>query len=58
MSDLNETAAAVKEYNRHKRYKKRGVAAVLVKFGITYEALHMNQSGALVHVYRDGSVLM
>ena len=35
---------------------KRGLALTPVKFGISFTTAHLNQAGALVHVYKDGSV--
>ena len=35
---------------------KRGIALTPVKFGIAFTATHLNQAGALLHVYTDGSV--
>ena len=35
---------------------KRGLAITPVKFGISFTATFFNQAGALVLVYRDGSV--
>ncbi|KAL0435421.1 UNVERIFIED_CONTAM: Xanthine dehydrogenase 1 [Sesamum radiatum] len=40
------------------RWKKRGVAIVPTKFGISFTAKFMNQAGALVQVYTDGTVLV
>lgn len=37
---------------------KRGLALTPVKFGISFNATHFNQAGALVHVYTDGTVLV
>ena len=37
---------------------KRGLALTPVKFGISFNLVHLNQAGALVHVYADGSVLV
>ncbi len=37
---------------------KRGLALTPVKFGISFTLTHLNQAGALVHVYQDGSVHM
>jgi xanthine dehydrogenase large subunit len=37
---------------------KRGIAFTPVKFGISFNATHYNQAGALVHLYTDGSVLL
>src|SRR5438034_10997439 len=38
------------------RDDKRGLAITPVKFGISFTATFYNQAGALVLVYRDGSV--
>ncbi|MHA1536400.1 MAG: xanthine dehydrogenase molybdopterin binding subunit [Alphaproteobacteria bacterium] len=35
---------------------KRGIALTPVKFGISFTTTHLNQAGALVHVYTDGSI--
>jgi xanthine dehydrogenase large subunit len=37
---------------------KRGIAMTPVKFGISFTLTHLNQAGALVHVYQDGSIQM
>jgi xanthine dehydrogenase large subunit len=37
---------------------KRGLALTPVKFGISFNLKHLNQAGALVHVYTDGSILV
>uniref|UniRef100_A0A8D8Y3K1 xanthine dehydrogenase n=1 Tax=Cacopsylla melanoneura TaxID=428564 RepID=A0A8D8Y3K1_9HEMI len=46
------------EYNRKNRYRKRGVAIVPVTFGVAFETAFLNQAGAMVLVYTDGSVLI
>ncbi|CAH2076757.1 unnamed protein product [Thlaspi arvense] len=46
------------EFNSNNRWKKRGVAMVPTKFGISFTTKFMNQAGALVHVYTDGTVLV
>jgi len=48
----------VLQYNRLNRWKKRGVHLTPTKFGIAISSLFSNQAGALVHVYKDGSVLL
>uniref|UniRef100_K3WID5 Xanthine dehydrogenase n=1 Tax=Globisporangium ultimum (strain ATCC 200006 / CBS 805.95 / DAOM BR144) TaxID=431595 RepID=K3WID5_GLOUD len=45
-------------FNAQNRWKKRGVALIPCKFGISFTSKFMNQGGALVHVYTDGSVLV
>ena len=44
--------------NRFSSHLKRGIALTPVKFGISFTATHLNQAGALVHVYTDGSVML
>lgn len=43
---------------RKNRFRKKGLAIVPTKFGIAFTVLVLNQSGALVHIYIDGSVLI
>ncbi|MDE2384035.1 MAG: xanthine dehydrogenase molybdopterin binding subunit [Alphaproteobacteria bacterium] len=43
-------------FNARNRILKKGLALVPVKFGISFTFTQMNQAGALVHVYGDGSV--
>ncbi|ADE39622.1 xanthine dehydrogenase molybdopterin binding subunit [Candidatus Puniceispirillum marinum] len=47
---------AVELFNKANRYVKRGIALTPVKFGISFNSSFLNQAGALVHVYNDGSV--
>ena len=48
----------VEVFNRLNKYKKRGLMAIPTKFGLAFTARFLNQAGALVHVYTDGSVLV
>ena len=47
---------AVKTWNADNAIIKKGLALTPVKFGISFTLTHLNQAGALVHVYQDGSV--
>jgi xanthine dehydrogenase large subunit len=47
---------AVAAFNRENKIIKKGVAMMPVKFGISFNLPTLNQAGALVHVYTDGSV--
>ncbi len=47
---------AAAEHNRTARGTRRGVAVMPVCFGISFTNTMLNQAGALVHVYTDGSV--
>lgn len=57
-SAYNERRAQIEEYNKTHKWNKRGLAIVPTKFGISFTALFLNQAGALVHIYHDGSVLV
>jgi xanthine dehydrogenase large subunit len=49
---------AIRRWNAHSPVVKRGLALTPVKFGIAFTATPMNQAGALVHIYTDGSVML
>jgi xanthine dehydrogenase large subunit len=55
-SDYTARRAAVAAFNAAQSWRKRGIALTPVKFGISFTLTQMNQAGALVHVYTDGSV--
>ena len=55
-ADYRARRAAIREFNASSAILKRGIALTPVKFGISFTATHLNQAGALVHVYKDGSV--
>jgi xanthine dehydrogenase/oxidase len=48
----------ITDFNAKNKWNKRGLAIVPTKFGISFTALFLNQAGALVHIYHDGSVLV
>ena len=50
--------AEIARFNAESPILKRGLALTPVKFGISFTLTHLNQAGALVHVYQDGSVHM
>ena len=50
--------AEIAAFNATGEVLKRGLALTPVKFGISFNLVHLNQAGALVHVYGDGSVLV
>ncbi len=57
-SDYRARRSAVQAFNRSSPLLKKGLALTPVKFGIAFNVTHLNQAGALVHVYVDGSVLV
>jgi xanthine dehydrogenase large subunit len=56
--DYHRRRAALLEWNAASPVIKRGLALTPVKFGISFTATHLNQAGALLQVYTDGSVLL
>ncbi len=55
-SDYTARRAAVDTWNAENPILKKGIALTPVKFGISFTLTHLNQAGALVHIYQDGSV--
>ncbi len=57
-SDYTARRAEVAAFNAKSPILKKGLALTPVKFGISFNVVHYNQAGALVHVYTDGSILV
>ncbi|MGA7610672.1 MAG: xanthine dehydrogenase molybdopterin binding subunit, partial [Xanthobacteraceae bacterium] len=55
-SDYRARRREIATFNAESAVLKRGIALTPVKFGISFTTSHLNQAGALVHVYQDGSV--
>jgi xanthine dehydrogenase large subunit len=55
-SDYRARRDGIAALNARSPFLKRGIALTPVKFGISFTLTHLNQAGALVHVYQDGSV--
>jgi xanthine dehydrogenase molybdopterin binding subunit/xanthine dehydrogenase small subunit len=55
-SRFEERRREIERFNAEDRNVKRGIAITPVKFGISFTATWLNQAGALVLVYRDGSI--
>jgi xanthine dehydrogenase large subunit len=55
-SDYEERRKAIHAFNAGSKVLKRGIAITPVKFGISFTSTLLNQAGALVHVYKDGTV--
>ncbi|RZC77502.1 hypothetical protein C5167_001723 [Papaver somniferum] len=56
--DFTEARKEADQFNLQNRWKKRGIAMIPTKFGISFTSKFMNQAGALVQVYTDGTVLV
>lgn len=57
-SEYRVRREAVNAYNKSSPVLKKGLALTPVKFGIAFNVTHLNQAGALVHVYVDGSIIV
>lgn len=55
---LDERRAEIAAFNASHDHVRRGLAITPVKFGISFNFTAFNQAGALVHIYKDGSVLL
>ena len=53
---IAERRLEIDAFNAASRSIKRGIAITPVKFGISFTATWLNQAGALVLIYRDGTV--
>uniref|UniRef100_A0A4W5P4Z6 Aldehyde oxidase 5 n=1 Tax=Hucho hucho TaxID=62062 RepID=A0A4W5P4Z6_9TELE len=49
---------AIQQFDTYNRWKKRGISAVPMKFGVGFSKGFYNQGAALVNIYKDGSVLV
>ena len=55
-SDYEQRRVEIQRFNEASTVLRRGIAITPVKFGISFTSTILNQAGALVHVYRDGTV--
>ncbi|MDI9348450.1 MAG: xanthine dehydrogenase molybdopterin binding subunit [Candidatus Symbiobacter sp.] len=57
-SDYRRRRVLINDYNKNSKFLRKGIALTPCKFGISFNVVHLNQAGALVHVYGDGTVLV
>jgi xanthine dehydrogenase large subunit len=55
-ADIDDRRAAIQAFNCSNVFKKRGLGLFPLKYGVSFATKHLNQAGALVHVYKDGSI--
>jgi len=55
-SNYRSRREEIEAINARSPILKRGIALTPIKFGISFTLTHLNQAGALVHVYQDGSI--
>ncbi len=57
-SNFQERSLEIEKFNKENEFLKRGIAISPVKFGISFTTSFLNQAGALVNIYTDGTVLV
>ena len=55
-AELENRRGEIADWNSKNPHRKRGIAMTPVKFGISFTVTHLNQAGALVLIYQDGTV--
>ncbi|HTV37705.1 MAG TPA: xanthine dehydrogenase molybdopterin binding subunit [Xanthobacteraceae bacterium] len=55
-SEWQRRRSEIDAFNASSKVLKRGLAVFPVKFGISFNAAHLNQAGAFVNIYSDGSI--
>ena len=56
--DYEARRRAIEAFNQASPVLKKGIALTPVKFGISFTTTHLNQAGALLHLYADGSIML
>jgi xanthine dehydrogenase large subunit len=58
MSEYQKRREEIKKFNKENEFYKKGISLTPVKFGISFTTAFLNQAGALVNIYTDGTVLV
>ena len=57
-SEYEKRKNEIDKFNKENEFFKKGIAITPVKFGISFNTAFLNQAGALVNIYTDGTVLV
>lgn len=58
-AEFDKRLTAVKEFNKKTRWKKRGISMIPILYGSGYNAVFLEQGGALVEIYdQDGTIIV
>jgi xanthine dehydrogenase molybdopterin binding subunit len=57
-SEYRRRRTEIDEFNERNEFYKKGLALTPVKFGISFTTTFLNQAGALVNIYKDGTILV
>ncbi|XP_044158503.1 aldehyde oxidase 1-like [Bufo gargarizans] len=58
MSSYTKRRTEIQKFNKENYWKKKGIAIIPIKFAVGYIEKMYHQASALVHIYRDGKVLI
>src|SRR5262249_4157311 len=53
-----ERRQQIAQFNNTREVFKRGIELTAVMMGISFSRTHLNQAGALIHIYKDGSIAL
>jgi xanthine dehydrogenase/oxidase len=57
-ADIDRRRLVIDAFNAENKWKKRGLSTVAVHLGAGFEPKFLNQAGALVNIYVDGTILV
>jgi len=57
-ADYKSRRNAVNDFNKQNEFFKKGLAITPVKFGISFTTAFLNQAGALINIYNDGTIIV
>jgi len=57
-SDYFNRRKEIAAFNKSSEFYKKGIALTAVKFGVSFTTAFLNQAGALVNIYKDGTVIV
>jgi xanthine dehydrogenase large subunit len=57
-SEYRKRHQEIARFNQQNEFYKKGMALTPVKFGISFTTAFLNQAGALVNIYKDGTILV
>lgn len=55
-SDYEQRRRQIRQWNKESPILKRGIAITPLKFGVSFNKTFLNQAGALINIYSDGSI--
>ena len=57
-SDISNRRTQIRYFNKNSPWLKKGIALLPLKYSVGFTATFLNQAGALIHIYQDGSIML